>query len=120
MTTFDDNGENGDISRIYSRNPCCLCKRFWLVPFELLAAFKSDSCTGIIVKPGGNADQLVFLGTRRHDFLLADVPCIVLANPKLFNDGEHLNGFKRKISYLVTDERSNHVKGTAFVQVGNE
>ena len=109
MPTLDDNREDGNIGWIHARNPCCLCERLRAELLELLTAFKSDSLAGIVVKPSGNADQLILFGTRRHDFLLADVTRVVLTNPKLFNDGECLGGPKRKIGNLGTDERTNHV-----------
>ena len=117
MSSFDDDGQNGDIGWIHARNPSRLCKCLRFELFELLAAFISDRLAGIVIKPARNTNGLVLLGSCGGDFLLADVTRVVLANPQLFNDGEYLLWRKREFGYMVLDKFMDHVDCLALLQV---
>ena len=86
MATFDDDGEDGDICWIHAWYSCCLCQCFGFEFFELLTTLKADSFARIVFKPSGDTDGLILFGPCGDDFLLSDIPCIVLSNPELFNN----------------------------------
>ena len=117
MPSFDDDSKNGDIGWIHARNPSRLCQCLRLELFELLAAFISDGLAGIVIKPVGDTNGLVLLGSRGGDFLLADVTRVVLANPQLFDDREHLPCREREFCYMFFHELMDLVKGSAPLQV---
>ena len=117
MSAFDDDGQNGDVSWVHARYPCCLRQCLRLELFELLTAFKTDGRAGIVIKPGGNANGFILFGTRGYDFLLAYVTRVVLANPQLFDNGEHLPCREREFCYMVLHELMDPVKGPALFQV---
>lgn len=59
MTTFDENGKNGNIGWVYTRNPRGLGQSFRLVAFQLLTAFKSHSGALFVIQPFRDPDGLV-------------------------------------------------------------
>ena len=120
MPSLDDNCQNGNIRRIDTGNAACLCEVFWMILLELLPAFKADSRTCIVIKPGRYADHFILLCTCGANFFLADVTRIVLPYPKLFNDRFKYILREWKISRMVSGKLMNLIEGTTCIQMMNQ
>ena len=110
MTSLDDDGENGDIGRIDTRNPCCLGQGLGSVLLELFATFKAHGCAGVVVEPGGDADGLILFGPCGCDLLLTDVTGVMMPDPELFDYWPCFVGRERKEVQMLPSERVDLLK----------
>ena len=80
MSSFDKDGEHGDIRWIDARDPRGLSQRLGTELFQFFAAFKANGTAAIVVKPMWNFDHFIFFCASCCIFLLFNVGRVMSHN----------------------------------------
>ena len=84
MSSLDDNGEYGNIGRIYAWDLSGLRQCLRLKFLQLFAALIAYGCATIIIQPMGYLHLFVTLGSFGGNLFLPDVSSIVATNVQFF------------------------------------